>query len=159
MGAGETWAGYAPAGTDLHPAYSAPAVLVQTSLAALWDLATRSVPRDEATGLVKRIHWVDQAVALALGVQYGSLTSQPDLGHKLRQIKRAAGPQLVNEVEDAVRLALVDLLDRGDIAVTSLVVTTPKVSQIMVALSYVNLRLPTSTPNAKRLPDNITVVF
>jgi phage gp46-like protein len=139
MPAGFFYAGAGFAGADPVAAPSTPAVVLQTSNAALYDLATRSVPRDE-NGLVKRVHWVDQAVALALGVSLGALPSSPTIGHRLRQIKRAAGPKLATEAEDAVNEALADLLDRGDIAIITISVTTSVRSQIIVAVTYVNLR-------------------
>jgi len=154
MSAGTTYAGAAPAGADPVGAYSDPAILVQSSNAALWDVATKTVLVDDTTGLVKRIHWVDQAVALSLGVQIGAIASQPTLGHTLRQIKRSSGQKLEAEVRDAVRLALKTLLDNGDIVVTDIVTTVPVRSQIVVAVSYINLRIP----NVK-LPDNLVVAF
>lgn len=154
MPAGTTYAGAGPAGADPVGALSAPAILIQTSNAALWDVATKSVLVDATSGLVKRIHWVDQAVALALGIPIGSLSSQPTLGHTLRLIKRGDGPTLKAEVDDAVRLALKTLLDAGDIVVISVVTTTPIRSQIVVAVSYMNMRLP-----GAKFPDNLLVAF
>lgn len=146
MGAGSTLAGGALAGLDPEdPAGTEVQVLPQGAL--LYDLTSRGVPRDPTTGLLATIHWVDQAVAVALGVKQGSLTSSTSLGNTLRAIKRAGGPQLVNQVEDAVRVALFDLLDRGDVDLVSIQVTTPTRGQIFVTVTYVNLRLnpvPTS---------------
>lgn len=145
MPAGTTFAGAGPAGADPVAPPSPTVVLVQSSNPALWDLATRSCPRDE-NGILKRIHWVDQAVALALGVRIGSIAAQPALGHRLREIKRAIpGEELQNQVNDYVNLALLDLLARGDIFLISVVASVPVQSQIVIAISYVNMRLP--SPN------------
>lgn len=156
MPAGSYAAGSGFAGADPVAAWSDPPKVIQTSNAALWDLSTRTVSRDEATGLVKRIHWVDQAVALALGVPLGSLPSSPNLGHRLRLIKRAAGPQLEAQVVDAVNLALADLLERRDISLISIVVNTTTRSQIVVAVSYVNLRL---NPRSNQNTETISAAF
>lgn len=110
-------------------------------MVAHWDLSTRTVLRDEATGLIKLIHWVDQAVALALGVEQGGVTSNPELGHTLRKIKRGAAASLDNDAKDAVRQALNDLIKRGDIAVVGFATDTSRRSQLIVKVSYINLRI------------------
>jgi hypothetical protein len=120
----------------------------------LFDLKTRSVPRD-STGLIKRVHWVDQAVALALGVTNGTLSSQVGLGNALRFIRRNDFQRIIAEVTDAVRICLLDLISRRDILVTDVQVTTPVRSQIVVAVYYINLR--TSDPGS--IPDNIAFTF
>lgn len=155
-GAGAFPAGYGPAGLDPVGALSTPGILVQIpgTQVALFDLASRSMPRDPA-GLVKRIHWVDQAVALALGVTNGKLTATPKLGNRLRFIQRNDPIRLEAEVKDAVRISLLALIDRRDILVTDVQVSQPVPSQILVRVWYLNLRLLT-TPN---LPDNLSFVF
>lgn len=149
MSAGTTYAGAGPAGADPVGASSPTAVMVQSSNPALWDLATKQCLRD-ASGLLLRIHWVDQAVALALGIRVGSIASLPEMGHKLRQIKRAIpGQALQNQVEDYVNLALRALVDRQDIFVVRIVASVPVQSQIVIAISYMNLRLPSDSGLAK----------
>lgn len=157
IGAGMFAAGLGPAGLDPVGAYSAPGILSQLdgTQVALFDLATKSVPRDATTGLVKRIHWVDQAVALALGITNRTLSSQPSLGNRLRLIQRNDPLRLEAEVKDAVRVALLALVDRRDIIVTDLQISQPVRSQTVVAVWYLNLRI---SP-AVKLPDNIAFVF
>lgn len=153
-GAGTSYLGAAPAGLDPVAALSASGIgtKVDGTQVALFDLATRSSPHD-ALGYVKRIHWVDQAVALALGITQGKLTSNKTLGNRLRMIPRGDLRQLQAAVEDAVRIALARLLEQRDIVVTSIVTTSPIRSQLIVVVNYVNLRL---TP---RTPSNISFVY
>jgi hypothetical protein len=156
-GAGTTFAGAGPAGLDPVGSYSSPGILspIDGSQVALFDLASRSVPRDLTTFLVKRVHWVDQAVALALGITNGKLSSQPTLGNRLRLIGRNDPQRLEAEVKDAVRVALLALTSRRDIVVTNIQITQPIRSQMIVAVWYLNLRI---SP-AVTLPDNIAFVF
>ena len=153
-GMGSVPAGAAPAGYDA-PVYtsSLAASLAPQRQAVLYDPATRGAVRDPATGMLRTVHWVDQAVALALTVNAGSLSANTTLGNRLRAIPRSAGPRVRAEVEDAVREALSALLDRKDIGVTSVGVASPVRGQITVVVSYVNLRL---TPN---VPRDIKFVF
>lgn len=154
MPAGTYPAGTGFAGADpitYSPLNTAPRIVGSNS-SVLYDLATKSVPRD-ANGFVKRTHWVDQAVSLAMGVQKGDLPSSPTIGNRLRRIKRASGEKLVSEVEDAVNEALFDLVSRGDITILAIAVNSAVRSQIIVAVSYVNLRL-----NPK-FATNVTAAF
>ncbi len=157
LGAGTAPAGEGPAGLDPVAEPSTPGILVQPdgTQVAFFDLATRSFPFDPVTGRVKRIHWVDQAVALALGVTNGTLASQSSLGNRLRFIRRNDRYRIEAEVTDAVRVALLALTGRRDIIVTSIDITQPVRSQIIVAVWYLNLRLSPTT----KLPDNIQFVF
>lgn len=126
-------------------------ILPRSQFVPYFDLKTRTFPRDEVTGKMKLVHWVDQAVSLALGVAQGSLKSQPGLGHTLRKIKRAAGLSLKASVEDGVRVALQALVERKDIGVTSIQVSTPIRGQILVAVYYINFH----TQRPKDLPKDI----
>lgn len=157
VGAGTTFAGAGPAGLDPVGVYSTPGILSPTdgSQVALFDLATRSIPRDPTTLLVKRIHWVDQAVALALGITNGKVTAQPSLGNRLRLIRRNDPKRLEAEVKDAVRVALLALTTRRDILVTNVQISQPVPSQTLVAVWYLNLRI---SP-AVTIPDNLAFVF
>jgi hypothetical protein len=156
VGAGTSGAGAGPSGADPVGEYSTPGIIKPPAgeMVAKFDLATHSVPRD-VNGLVERIHWVDQAVALALGVTNGKLTSQSSLGNKLRLIKRNSPLRLDAEVKDAVRVALFNLIDRRDIVVTDVQISQPARSQILVRVWYVNTHL---SP-ASSLPDNIAFLF
>lgn len=157
-GAGTSPAGIGPAGADPVGDYSSTAIVDLSGggvLVSRFDLSTHSIPVDPVTGLIKRVHWVDQAVALALGVTNGKLTSQPSLGNRLRLVQRNNRIRLQAEVNDAVRVALTALIDRGDIVVTDIQISIPVPSQTIVAVFYLNLRLSPTT----KLPDNISFVF
>lgn len=138
MGAGQYAAGYYPAGFDPNTV-TARKKVAQTD-PVLFDLATHNTLRD-ADGLLKTIHWVDQAVALALGVDQGSFAAQSKLGNRLRRIKRSAGPTVAAQCRDAVENALSALLNRRDIAISKLAVDTAVRNRIVVTVAYVNLRL------------------
>lgn len=118
----------------------------------LYDLRTRSFPRDE-TGKVKLVHWVDQAVSLALGVANGAVLSYTELGNRLRTIKRAGGPRVAAEASDAIRVALKKLTERGDIGVSEVKILLPARGQIVALVTYINLR---THPN---IPRDIQFVF
>lgn len=138
-------AGTAPAGTtfvgaDAIQDPSAVGRLLHTELVPLYDLGTRTFPRNPVTGFLKLVHWVDQAVELALGITNGSFTAQSSLGNKLRSIKRAGGNSLQANVLDAVQIALAVLLTRKDILVVDIAISTPIRGQIVVAPTYINLR-------------------
>lgn len=145
-GAGTGPAGATAAGKD--PTTSTPKVVgtYDGRYVPLYDLRTRSFPRG-ADNKVKLVHWVDQTVALAMGVSNGTLVSVPSLGNTLRKIQRAAGPRVVAEAEDAVRIALRSLVDRHDIGVTKVEVVLPARGQIVVLLTYINLRLYPAAEN------------
>lgn len=152
MGAGTGAAGSAPAGAD--PFTSTPPGTVVQLDPVRYDPSTRSFPRDPDTGLIETIHWVDAAVVLALTIQNGSHASYTTLGNALRDIVRAGGPSLQSQVEDRVRIALKALLDRKDIVVTSIQTATPLRGQVVVAVSYINLRRSPTLP-----PKNVKLVL
>jgi hypothetical protein len=157
MPAGFYSAGTGFSGADPVAAFSLPPKVLRTTNAALWDLSTKTVLRDEATGLIKRIHWVDQAVALALGVQLGSVPSDPGLGHRLREIKRSSEAKLKTACIDAVNQALSALIERNDIAVFAIAVNASVRSQIAVAVSYANLH--TNPSRNKQNAEKLSVAF
>lgn len=139
MGAGQYPAGYYPAGFD--PNVYTDRKEADQKNPVLFDAATKGTPRD-ADGFLKTIHWVDQVVALALGISKGSFNAQSSLGNVLSRIKRSAGPTVPAAAEDAVRRALSGPLDRGDIEIKLLTVDTNVRNRIFVTVAYVNLRLP-----------------
>lgn len=160
LGAGSRPAGSIAAGQEVPNGFSAVAILpsLDAGMVPLFDISTKQFVRDPVTNLVKMVHWVDQAVALALGVNAGKFSAQTSLGNKIRQIRRNTPERLQSGVEDAVNVALASLLDRKDITLMSVRVTTPVVSQILVSVYYVNLRMPTSTPTVST-PKSLNMVF
>ncbi len=145
-GAGSSPAGIAPAGSD--PAEkTGQAVGKRTPLVAYFDIKVRGFPRDPTTGKILLVHWVDQAVALAMGVTEGTLKSQPSLGNRIRLIKRNSGRRIASQVEDEVKRCLRALIERGDIGITQIYVdAVSKRSQLLVALDYVNRRTVPQAP-------------
>lgn len=143
MGAGQYPAGYYPAGFD--PNVYTERKKIEQRDPVMFDAATKGTPRD-ADGFLRTIHWVDQVVALALGISQGSFNAQSTLGNVLRRIKRSAGPTVVAAAEDAVRRALAGPLGRADIEIKKLTVDTSVRNRIFVTVVYVNLRLPRKGP-------------
>lgn len=146
-GAGWTPAGLLAAGQEQYTSSEQEVSELKSQFVPLYDLATKEFIRDE-TGRVKLIHWVDQAVALALGVTNGTHLADAQLGNKLKFIQRNNAQVLRAEVEDAVRTCLKDLIDRRDINVVRLDIDTSRRGLIYVAVNYVNLRLYPNAPTA-----------
>lgn len=144
MGAGSSPAGRQPAGLD--PVASPSAGGPKAPPAALWfDLATRKFVQN-ADGTMASIATEDQQVALALGVILGQVASVPALGNALRLLKRGDNDSVTSQAIDAVQRGLKALLDRKDISVTDLTVTLPKRGQVLVSVSYLNLRAARNAP-------------
>lgn len=89
--------------------------------------------------LLLGVHPVDQAVALALGVERGTIASAPSQGHSLRELEHLQN-DLEAQVRQRIDQALSVLISRGDIALDS-VVTTRIEGGFVVDVSYRNLRL------------------
>jgi hypothetical protein len=137
--------GTAPWGAD--PVVAPSARLTSAPITAgRFDGASRAYVQN-ADGSIAGIHAVDQEVALALSIEEGALASAVTTGHRIRKIKRSAGPTVVADVQDAVRFALRRVLARQDIAIRSIDVDNTTVrGRIVVAVTYVNLRtLPAGT--------------
>lgn len=152
QGAGQFAPNRSPGGFDPVLAPSSPLRLPPLASPPRFDIGTRSFVRSD-DGTMEQIHWVDQAVALAMGVPIGGIQSLATLGNTTRRIKRAGGPRFQADVTDAVQTALAALLERRDIVVVELSISTPVASHILVVLTYVNLRL---TP---QVPRNLSSVF
>ena len=149
-GAGTFSAGNgSPAGLDPVQPPSAVAIVPKPTQPPLFDISIRQFRRN-SDGTLATIHWVDQAVALAMGIPAGGITSAPGIGNTLRKIKRAAGPRLQSDVKDAILVALGALIARNDITIVELTVLTPVPSQILIALTYVNMRLLPTQPTTLR---------
>lgn len=140
-GAGATGAGELPMGQEAYTKASAIDSNLKSQYVPYFDIQTKSFIRDE-TGRLKLVHWVDQAVALALGVFNGAHAADPDLGNKINKIPRSAPNKIQAEVEDAVRIALQRLVDGKHIGVLRIETDTKTVrGRILVAVHYINRRL------------------
>ncbi len=136
-GAGSFPAGTGPAGFDPVGDPSAPGGAVPSAL--LVDPFTHDA-RALAGGQLAGAHPVDQAVALAFGVAYGTIGSVPGQGHTLGEIEWQS-KDLEAQVESRARQALAALIQRGDVRLRS-VVTTRLPSGFFADINYTNLRLP-----------------
>lgn len=148
-GAGQFPAGEELAGEDAVPALSPPRA-VTTPAAILFNGATFTFPF-LVSGLLTPLDPVDQQVALALLVRFGTLASVPALGAKFRQIKKIdrTTPAKVN---DMVNETLSDLLARRAITLRSVKVETLRANgRILLAVEYVNLRLTPTRPTVVQI--------
>ena len=149
MGAGEYEAGDEDVGGEDPVATPSDPRAVTLPAAVKFDLATKGFPLD-SDGLYLSAHPVDQAVNMALGVVAGSIASDPAFGSRLRRIRFASnGPVLQKAVEDAVRIALAARLSAGDISILKIETDAPARGSLFVAVSYVNLRLDSTTRTAR----------
>jgi hypothetical protein len=146
MGAGQFNAGEGLGGED-PLADPSPPRDVTPPAALLFDGATKAHPLD-AQGRYQGIHPVDQRVALALLVRFGSVGSVPDQGARFREIAKVTR-YTAAQAKDMVNLALARLLAAKDITVELVEVETNRLAgSIAIAVSYQNLRLPKQTkPN------------
>lgn len=140
----DDYAGQGPAGAQSVAPYSAPGKTTQAN-AVFWDLRTKAVLRN-ANGEIRSMHWVDQAVALALGVTQGTHHSDSKLGNRLRLIPRNSADKLQTAAEDEVNRCLSDLVDRGDIVVLKIDTNAQVRGRLIVEVSYINRRLTPDEP-------------
>jgi hypothetical protein len=108
-------------------------------VAARFDGATRTFPLDD-DGRVLASHPVDQAVALALLVEYGKMTAAPNSGTRIKKIKYAGGSRLEEEVRTYCREAVKRFTDAGDIREVSIKVDVPAAGRLNVEYNYVRLK-------------------
>lgn len=85
-------------------------------------------------------HPVDQEVALALLIEFGSITSAPSTGTTIRRVQYLSGAKVLAEVSDRVRRSLARPLRDGDIQELSLSVTNPSPWALTVVYEYINVR-------------------
>jgi hypothetical protein len=138
MGAGDYEAGSGPAGSD--PVVSTGPSIAKRYPVPIFDPATKDFTLN-SDGQYASTHPVDQAVALALGIQLGKVTSDVALGNSLKEIVKAGAPTLQSNVETRIRVALKTLLDAGDIELGTITVETAQFGGFAVAVPYRNLRV------------------
>lgn len=137
MGAGNFPAGFGPCGMDPLPP-PVPPRSVTPPAALRFDGASKDFLLD-AEGHYLAIHPVDQAVAIALLVGLGTVTSAPGVGAAFRQIKRIT-PSTKTQAEDMARSALAKLTRAKKIQILDIEVEVqlPQ-GAVRVAVSYANL--------------------
>lgn len=138
-GAGTTAAGGGPAGHDPVAPLST-RTDVSPVVAPFFDPRIRDYPTD-ASGQLASVHPVDLAVALALSVDYGAITSAPTFGNKLRSLPRGDADTVTNAAHDAVAQALKPLVDRGDVTLVRVSVELPRRGVVQIEVQYRNNRL------------------
>jgi phage gp46-like protein len=116
----------------------------------MYDAALRDFPL-AANGDLQRVHWVDQKVALKLAIAEGDVAGTPTLGSRLRELKRGAPAQLQRRAEDAVSLALQQMVTAREIQVVSVVATSPSRGKLLVVVTYRNLLLPNEKQRTMRI--------
>lgn len=142
MGAGSAGAGVGPAGQDpvADPSAAPP---IRPAAAVWYDGANRDFLLDDDGGY-KTLHYVDQKVALALVIGEGDIAGVPTFGSRLKSIKRGNAAQLAKRAEDAVLLALADIISRRQIEVIGVSVNTNVRGRLIVTVTYNNLLLPSN---------------
>lgn len=93
-------------------------------------------------GSIAVVHYVDQQVALALGVELGTIPSAPTIGIDLSRVRRATKATFQRTVEDAVKGALGFLLATKSIRIDSIVTTWSPVGRSSWVVNYTNLVVP-----------------
>jgi len=106
MGLGSYPAGSTLGGVDVNAFSAATAVF---SASAKWDPNQRVVVLN-SDGTVATVHYVDQQVALALGIELGSIPSAPSVGIRLSNIRAASAATFDLAVRDSTVGALAALL-------------------------------------------------
>lgn len=140
MGAGEFPAGEGPAGLDPP----APALADSTTKRVpYFDPFTKSFPLElNGSGEFQAVHPVDQAVALALGIQLNGVAAQPGRGLDIQRLRRASRATVALTVADVVRIALADLVAAGDITLNGTPLMADANGRPWYFVDYTNLRLP-----------------
>jgi len=139
MGAGSFPAGSGPAGAD--PIQSGTPNGIVEPTAIRYEGASKDFALD-AAGNYRRVHPVDQAVAIGMMVRQGQLKSSPTIGNTLDQITYLTGPNLKSNVENRVRTAnpIAALLASGSISIDHIDHNTTG-GKLVAVLYYRNLKL------------------
>ncbi len=143
MSGGDESAGETPAGDDGDTPVPA-ARRVTLPAATRFDGKTGDYQTD-AAGRYIESHPVDQRVALKLLVLEGAIGSAPTTGSSWRSLNRLAPEVRAARARQIVRQKLADDVKAGDIEIRRVETdTTTSRYATLVAVTYVNLRLPGS---------------
>ncbi len=150
MGAGSYAAGIGQAGGD---PVSDPSVSTTTTppAAARFDAGKKDFLLN-ASGFYEAVHPVDQEFALRLSIRRGSISSAPDVGHRIRDLKRIGGTGFEAKVRDCVTEAVKPMTSRGDVEIVSITLDTSQRGQLVVVVVYRNLRFVDSVARALPIP-------
>ena len=123
----------------------------------LFDGATRTFLMDD-NGRYRDIHPVDQKVALTLLLEFGKITSAPDIGNTLRQIRALVpGEALTADIERRLRTPiLTGMITSADIRevttptrATGFTILSPHRGALEVRFDYQNMRAPSTNPRQR----------
>jgi hypothetical protein len=139
LGLGWFPAGIGPAGYDPVVPADAPRN-VRPPAALRLDGATRDYVLGE-DGFYEESHPVDQKVALAILVSRGAIAAVPDLGNRLRTIRRVSRTVAETLVRQHIREALAELIRGKSIEIESIVIDTAVAGRLLFSIAYRNLDL------------------
>jgi hypothetical protein len=139
LGLGWFPAGIGPAGYDPVVPPDAPRN-VRPPAALRLDGASRDYVLDD-DGFYAESHPVDQKVGLALLVSRGAIAVVPELGNKLRTIRRVSRTVAETLTRQHIREALADLISAKSIEIESIVVDTAVAGRLLFSVAYRNLEL------------------
>lgn len=105
----------------------------------------------EDDGSFTTLHPVDAAVELAMFMVQGRIVASPTTGNALDRTGSPHDIRARRKVEDAVRLALKALVDRGDITIESIDFEVHGAYAKFVGLSYTNMRVQPRKPKPLRV--------
>lgn len=138
MGFGSYPFGTGPFGYDPVTGAAIPARV--TAPTPIYDPATKTYP-SAADGTLIDNHPVVLEVSLALGIRAGAIPSLASFGLRTERIRKARREELQQVAQDEVELALARLIERGDVALVSVVATT-KPGIVKLEVQFRNLRDP-----------------
>lgn len=116
-----------------------PDTLVTRSVAIHFDGLTRDFPL-EADGHYTSIHPVDSAMQMRLMVAAKGIKSSPTTGNGLKGNEHLDPRKVDSFARDQVRIATLDLVERGDVTIDMISVATTR-GALMVEVNYFNERL------------------
>ena len=125
--------GYDPVtGAAIPPRVTAPT--------PIYDPATKTFPSASDGSLIDN-HPVVLEVSLALGIRAGAIPSLASFGLRTERIRKARRDELQQVAQGEVELALARLIERGDVALES-VVASAKSGIVQLEVKFRNLRDP-----------------
>jgi hypothetical protein len=126
--------------------YYAQALGVQTPLVLAYNPTVLGFLQN-ADGTLQGIHPIDQQVALALFIEYGSVSSAPQLGSKFRKVLQRLDPQRVKAVATSeLNRCLGALIAQNAILLLSFKVDQTVPGRTLLAVAYTNLKDPRYNP-------------
>jgi len=116
---------------------------------ALWfDPVSRDFLMD-SNGRYLDLHPVDAAVLSQLLFEFGKIPAVPTMGQSYRQVESAFADDVLADVQARTRVALKDIVSRGDITIDNVAIDTRPTGALFVQVDYFNERLlPRSTKSA-----------